>query len=110
MANRRYRVLVYGRNFRLAFVEGRRTVVRQTGFYTWRNVVAANSLRAEYKAVELMRDDARLRRGVRNARTNPPIVRVLEIERLGPGTRLSKAGTGYAFFHGKGAGRPRSRT
>lgn len=108
MARLRYRVLVYGRNFRLAFKERRRTVVKLTGFYTWRNVVAADSRQAEYKAMDMIRSDNRLRKTVRNARSDPPIMDAVEIERLRPGRPFSKAGTGYCFFHGRGAGRPRS--
>jgi hypothetical protein len=110
MSNHRYRVLVYGRNFRLVFEEGRRSVVRQTGFYTWRNVMAADSRQAEYKAMEMIRGDNRLEDSLRNTRSDPPIMRAVEIERLRRGRPFSKAGTGYCFFHGKGAGRPRSLT
>jgi hypothetical protein len=110
MAKHRYRVLVYGRNFRLAFEERRRTVVKQTGFYTWRNVVAGSAREAEYKAMRMIRGDERLRKSVRNARTDPPIMDAVEIERLKRGTPFSRSGTGYCFFHGKGAGRPRSLT
>ena len=105
---RKFRVLIYGRNFRLAFQEGRRTVVRQTGIYTWRNVIAVNSRQAENRAIQMIRGDARLRKSVRNRLTDPPIMRVVKIERLDRMARLSKSGTGYTFFHGKGAGRPRT--
>ena len=58
--------------------------------------------------MDMIRGDRRLRKSVRNARTDPPIMNAVEIEQLRPGTPFSKAGTGYFFFHGKGAGRPRS--
>lgn len=108
MARLRYRVFVYGRNFRLVFLEGRCTVVKLTGFHTWRNVIAADAREAELKAMDLIRGDRRLRKGVRNARTDPPIMNTVDIVRLEPGQAFSKAGTGYVFFHGRGAGRPRS--
>jgi hypothetical protein len=110
VTRRRYRVLVYGRNFRLAFEERRRTVVKQTGFYTWRNVMASDARAAEYEAIDLIRNDARLRTSVRNNRHDPPIMQAIEIEPVPRGSAFSKAGTGYTFFHGRGAGRPRTLT
>jgi hypothetical protein len=108
MPAHKYRVLAYGRNFRIAFEERRRTVIKQTGFYTWRNVLAADPQQAEYRAMDLIRGDERLRKSLRNVRTDPPIMNALEIELLPRGKAFSKAGTGYCFFHGKGAGRPRT--
>lgn len=108
MARYRYRVLVYGRNLRLAFEERRGTVVKLTGFYTWRSVVAAGYRAAEYKAMSMIRGDKRLRENLRNARNDPPIMHALEIERLGRASTTSDSSTGYCFFHGRGAGRPRS--
>jgi hypothetical protein len=57
--------------------------------------------------MDMIRGDARLRASVRNTRTDPPIMDAIEIELLPRGEAFSTAGTGYCFFHGRGAGRPR---
>jgi hypothetical protein len=106
----KYRVLVYGRNFLLAFEERRRTIIRRTGFYTWRCVTAANPRQAEYRAMDMIRRDRKLRETVKNPRTDPPIMHALEIRRLRADAPYSVSGTGYTFFTGKGAGRPRNLT
>ena len=108
MASRKkkYLVQVYGRNFRLAWQERRRTVTKITGFHTTRCVVASDPVDAEHQAIELIRNDSRLRRSVRNSRTDPPLmftIDVWEVETFAP---LKPPGTGYGFFHGRGAGRP----
>ena len=105
---KKYFVLVYGRNFRLPFRVRRTTAVRLTGFYTTRCVVAADAVEAEYKAMELIRRDAKLRRSVRNSRTDPPIMHAAEIREVDTFAPLKPPGSGYVFFHGRGAGRPRS--
>lgn len=105
---KKYLVLVYGRNFRLPIRARRRTVLKLTGFYTTRCVVASDSVQAEYKAVDLIRRDAKLRRSVRNSRADPPIMHAVEIREVDTFAPLKPPGTGYAFFHGRGAGRPRT--
>jgi len=104
---KRYLVLVYGRNFRIAFGEGRRTVIKLTGFTTTRCVVARNSVAAEHEAIDLVRRDPKLQRSVHNSRTDPPLVRVIRIREVESFAPLKPPGTGYVFFHGRGAGRPR---
>jgi hypothetical protein len=101
-------VLVHGRNFRLAWQERRRSVTKITGFYTTRCVVAANPVDAEHQAIELIRNDSKLRRSVRNSRTDPPLMFTIDIREVDTFAPLKPPGTGYAFFHGRGAGRPRT--
>ncbi len=107
---RKYLVVVYGRNFRLPFQERRRTAVKLTGFYTTRCVVATDPVDAEYKAMDLIRRDPKLTRSVRNSRSDLPIMNAVDIREVDSFAPLKPPGTGYAFFHGRGAGRPRSLT
>jgi hypothetical protein len=104
----KYLVLVYGRNFRFPFHERRTTVIKLTGFYTTRCVVASGPVEAEYKAMDIIRRDSKLRRSVRNPRTDPPIMHALEVRQVESFAPLKAPGTGYVFFHGRGAGRPRT--
>ena len=105
---KKYAVTVYGRNFRLLWEERKKTVTKLTGFYTTRYVEASDSVDAEYKAIDLIRGDARLRRSVRNAPGDPPIMDVVRIRDVDSFSPFKKAGQGFAFFHGRGAGRPRT--
>jgi hypothetical protein len=103
-----YRVVVYGRNFRLLWQEGRRDArSRMTGFFATRFVRAANPRNAELRAMDLIRSDKELREAVQNLPSNPPIMfadSIVEVRSFRGG------GKGYTFFHGRGAGRPRSRS
>ena len=92
----------------MPFMERRKTVVKLTGFYTTRCVVASDPVDAEYKAIDLIRQDPKLRRAVRNARTDPPIMNITDIVEVKSFAPLKPPGSGYLFFHGRGAGRPRS--
>lgn len=105
---KKYLVMVYGRNFRLAWQERRRTVTKITGFYTTRCVVAADPADAERQAIELIRADSKLRRSVRNSPSDPPLMFVDEIREVDTFAPLKAPGGGYVFFQGRGAGRPRT--
>ena len=109
MAGRKkYLVRVHGRNFRLAWQERRRSVTKITGFYTTRCVVAANPADAERQAIDLIRQDSKLRRSVKNSPANPPLMFTIDIVEVDTFAPLKPPGTGYLFFHGRGAGRPRT--
>ena len=101
-----YQILVYGRNFLLAWEDGDSGAAQLTGFYTTRFVTAADPADAEYQAMASIRADQALRAALRNPRTDPPIMVAEEIEELAS-LPPEAPGTGYAFFHGRGAGRPR---
>ena len=105
---KKYLVRVHGRNFRLAWQERRRSVTKITGFYTTRCVVAANPAGAERQAIDLIRQDSKLRRSVKNSPANPPLMFTLDIVEVDTFAPLKPPGTGYLFFHGRGAGRPRT--
>lgn len=103
-----YRVIVHGRNFRLLWQEGRKAVrSRITGFFATRFVRARNPRDAELRAMDLIRSDKQLRDAVQNRPTNPPIMFADSIVEV---RSFRGAGKGYTFFHGRGAGRPRSRS
>ena len=104
---KKYLVVVHGRNFRLAWQERRRSLTKITGFYTTRCVVAADPADAEHQAIELIRNDSKLRRSVRNSQTDPPLMFTIDSREVDTFAPLKPPGTGYAFFHGRGAGRPR---
>ena len=106
---RKYVVLIYGRNFRLLWQERRKTVTQLTGFYTTRCVVASDATDAEYRAIDLVRNDPKLRRSVRNTRSDPPLMFVEEIREVTTFAPLKPPGSGYTFFCGRGAGRPPAR-
>ena len=105
---KRYVVTVYGRNFRLLWQKRKKTVTKLTGFYTRRYVEASDSVAAEYKAIDLIRGDSRLRRSIRNTQRDPPIMTVVAIRQVDSFLPFKRAGKGFAFFHGRGAGRPRT--
>ena len=69
---------------------------------------AVNPADAERQAIDLIRQDSKLRRSVKHSPANPPLmftVDIAEVDRFAP---LKPPGTGYLFFHGRGAGRPRT--
>jgi hypothetical protein len=68
-------VTINGRNFLLE-VDGQ---VRRVGFYTTREVEAADAAEAEVAAIQCMREDAELRARVRNPADDPPMLFVEEI-------------------------------
>jgi len=103
-----FRVLVVGRNFLLAHIDGKSEVVSPTGFYTTRFVNADDATAAEYQAMAAIRADEKLRSALRNARTNPPIMVAENVEEVP--SILDDASESYVFFTGKGAGRPRDIT
>ncbi len=106
MRMKNYKVLVYARNFRIRWQEGRkRERQRQMGFFAARFVKARNPPDAELRAMEMIRRDEHLRTAVLNRPSDPPIMFAESIVEV---PRFRSAGRGYTFFHGRGAGRPRS--
>ncbi len=102
----KFNVLVRGRNFRFEFEEGGQTDVKLTGFYVWRAVEAADAAEAEARVMDLLRNTPSLR--VRkNSPEDPPMMFVQDIRVLPDDADLEKInGTGFIFFHGRGAGLP----
>jgi hypothetical protein len=107
MSSLKFKVLVRGSNFRLQTEERGKSVIRQTGFYVWRCVHASDPVDAEYKAVEMVRLDPGIRNLVSNSPADPPLMFVEEIHQVESFEPLYEPGSGYTFFHGRGAGAPR---
>ena len=88
-----WKVFLNGKNFWL-LVDG---APRRLGFYTTRFVEAADERAAELAAVQLLRDDPKLKE-VLNERSDPPIIVAEEIaEIFAPDQGLSNLG--YAFYN-----------
>lgn len=75
---KKFRVLVRGENFLLAS-EG---AVKRFGFYTTRFVEALDKDEAERRAVESLRQEDRLRGGVLNDPSDPPMLFAEEIDEI----------------------------
>jgi len=103
-----FRVLVLGRNFLFAHIDGKSEAVRPTGFYTTRFVTADDATAAEYQVMAAIRADEKLRSALRNPRTDPPIMVAEELEEVP--SIPDDASESYVFFTGKGAERPRDIT
>ena len=56
--------------------------------------------------MELIRRDWKLKRSVHNPRTDPPIMNAVQIREVDTFAPFKPPGSGYVFFHGRGAGRP----
>ena len=74
----KYLVQIDAHNF-LIDVDGSTT---KRGFITFMHVEAYDPTSAEYKAVQMLRDDQDLRALVRNESADPPVMDVLEIAEL----------------------------
>jgi hypothetical protein len=103
-----YMVRVCGRNFRMLWQDGKkRERPRLTGFITTRFVRARDAEDAEFRAMDLIRSDKTLGASVRNPASDPPVMFAEEVVQV---RSFKSPGGGYIFFHGRGAGRPRSFT
>lgn len=90
-----FRTLIRGERF-LIESEGQ---IKLLGFYTTRFVEASDPEDAEYKAVDLIRNDQALRECIRNTKSDPPTMFVEKIDELEQGEELP-SNTGYTFFPG----------
>ena len=87
-----FRVFLRGENFLLT-VDGQQT---RMGFYTTRFVQANNQESAELLAVDLLRNDKKLR-GVANLRSDPPMIFADEIEEVAADD-VPESSSGFTFF------------
>lgn len=97
-STKKYRVLLKGENF-LVECDG---TVERWGFYTTRFVEAVDEDHAEQTAVDLIRNDARLREAVHNERSDPPMIFLEEIDEI---ATFESQGAGYTFYKDDPAGR-----
>jgi hypothetical protein len=91
---KKYQVLVRGENF-LIDLDGE---CQKVGFYTTRFVEAEDEEGAELAAMDALRGDPKLTKGVLNAKTDPPLMYAEEVEEVGSFEGLPAAGMGFAFY------------
>lgn len=90
---KRFRVLMNGSNF-LLLLDGK---VRRVGFFVTRFVLAPDHEQAELAAVEMLQADSVLRRA-RNARDDPPVLYVEEVEEAYGIQEQNGTQPGFAFY------------
>jgi hypothetical protein len=79
------------------------------GFYTTRFVVAALPEEAESLAVQLVREDSKLRKMVHNEKSDPPKIYLQEIALIKSFKGIKLPGTGYTFYEEKRKVKGRSK-
>ena len=92
--SKKYKVLVRGENF-LLNVDGKN---QKLGFYTTRFVEAQKEEGAEEMAIAVVRDDPKLRSGVLNELSDPPVMFAEEIVELKSFDGLKIPRTGFVFY------------
>ncbi|MCA1592796.1 MAG: hypothetical protein LC754_09135 [Acidobacteria bacterium] len=90
----KYRVLINGENFLLNFDRQ----LQKLGFYVTRVVDARNPEEAELAAVNLVREDSRLKDNVLNERDDPPMLYADEIEEIEESEGEENVDTGFSWF------------
>jgi hypothetical protein len=73
-----YRVNIHGKNF-LIEMDG---VIDKWGFYTFRDVMAANPEDAEFAAIQMLREHQRLRGIIKNSVDDPPMMHLEELTEI----------------------------
>jgi len=91
---KKYRLFVCGENFVFKVDDEE----QRLGFYTSVFIEAENAEEAELKAVDLLRNDPKLKDGVLNPKSDPPMMFVEEIEEVESFVGESLPRTGFAFF------------
>ena len=97
---KKYKVFLTGRNFWME-ANGQ---PKQMGFYTTRFVNADTPENAENLAVQLIREDSKLREAVINERSDPPTIYAEDIELLQTFEGIKVPGTGYTFYEEESEG------
>ncbi|HEX8745798.1 MAG TPA: hypothetical protein VF717_01275 [Pyrinomonadaceae bacterium] len=90
----KYRVLINGENFLLDF-DGQ---LRKLGFYVTRAVDAQDPDEAELTAVDLVREDSRLKGNVLNERDDPPMLYAEDVEEIEESDSEVNVNTGFSWF------------
>lgn len=91
---KKFSVLLRGENFFINVDDAR----QRLGFYTTRYVEATDESEAEARAVDLLRQDARLREAVQNDPSDPPMLFAEEIDELDSFDGIESLTPGLAFF------------
>jgi hypothetical protein len=90
----KYRVLINGEDFLLNF-DGQ---LQKLGLYVTRVVDAQNPDEAELAAVDLVREDSRLRGNILNERDDPPMLYAEEVEEIEESDGAENVNTGFSWF------------
>ena len=90
----KYRALINGENFLLNF-DGQ---LQKVGFYVTRVVYVQNPAEAELAAVNLVREDSRLKDNVLNERDDPPMLYADETEEIEESEGEENVDTGFSWF------------
>lgn len=72
--------------------------LQKLGFYVTRIVEAQNPEEAELAAVDLVREDSRLKGNVLNERDDPPMLYADEIEEIEISDGAENVNTGFSWF------------
>jgi hypothetical protein len=91
---KKFKVLVRGENFLINLDD----VKQKMGFYTTRFVEAESEEAAENVAMDMLRHDPKLVKGVLNERSDPPMMYAEEIEELKSFEGFPVPGGGFAFY------------
>jgi hypothetical protein len=73
--------------------------IQKLGFYVTRVIGAENPAEEENAAVDLIREDARLKDSVLNDRDDPPMLYAEEIEEIETSDAEKNVNTGFAWYH-----------
>jgi hypothetical protein len=87
-------VPINGENFLFTF-DGQ---PQKWGFYVTRVVEAQGHKEAELAAIELVRDDSRLKGGVINERNDPPMLYAEEIEKIKKFDSEKNVDAGFSWY------------
>jgi hypothetical protein len=92
----RYRAFINGQNFLFRNENGD---VERNGFYVTRDVEADSFEKAELEAVELIRNENKLREAIVNEHDNPPMIYVENL-RILDAEEDSLNNSGFVFYTG----------
>jgi hypothetical protein len=92
---KKFKVLVTGNN---CFIREDEKPPRKYGFYTTAFVEVPNAEQAEAIAIELLRNDPKLRNACENDASDPPVIRVESIDEIASFDGCKLPRTGLALF------------
>jgi len=92
---KKFKVLVRGKNY---LIRKAGSSPRKLGFYTTAFVEAANAEQAEAVAVELLRNDSKLRNVSENKASDPPRIKIESIEEIQSFDGCNLPRMGLAFY------------
>lgn len=90
----RFSVFVRGENM---FME-QESSIKRYGFYTTVFVHALSNEDAEHKALDFLRNDSKLRDGVLNDKSDPPMMFIEKVTETDESIPSDRTKTGYTFY------------